>query len=298
MSFNPDARIDASRVRRRRGGAAVGGVTLAGGLGLVALLLLSNWIGVDLTGLAGALDGGSRTVSQSEAALEECASGADANASVDCRIAGAADSLDEYWGEFFAAQRVQYRSPTGIILFSGATGTACGPGQSGMGPFYCPSDETIYLDTAFFDELGALVGVELGPLAQLYVVGHEWAHHVQQVGGIMHGLDLADTGVDSDTVRLELQADCFAGAWLAGASQTTDQRGEPLLLEPTPAELANALLAAKVIGDDFLQAELGGAVAPEAWTHGSSESRVRWLERGYASGPEACTTFQTPVGEL
>lgn len=300
MTFNPNARIDPSRTRRRRGGAAAGGVTLAGGLGLVALLLLSNWLGVDLTGLAGAFDGASRSsVSQSEESLDACRTGADANADIDCRIAGAADSLDVYWSGFFANQGLEYRTVRGLYLFSGATGTACGTGQTGMGPFYCPGDESIYMDTAFFDALAAQARTEIGPLAQMYVVAHEWGHHIQNIGGIMQGLDLRDTGPGSDTVRLELQADCFAGAWIAAAATTTDDAGVPLLVEPTQAELEDALAAARIVGDDFIQREMGGGyVNPEAWTHGSSESRMRWLTTGTEQGAGACVTFDVPASEL
>lgn len=301
MTFNPNARIDPSRVRRRRGGAAAGGVTLAGGLGIVALLLLSNWIGIDLTGLAGAFDGSSRSsVGQAEESLDECRTGADANANIDCRIAGAADSLDEYWAGVFAQEGLEYRTVRGLYLFSGATGTACGTGQSGMGPFYCPGDESIYMDTAFFASLASQARAEIGPLAQMYVVAHEWGHHIQHISGIMSPeLDLRDTGPESDSVRLELQADCFAGSWVAAASSTTDASGVPLLVAPTRGEVEDALGAAKIVGDDFIQREMGGGyVNPEAWTHGSSESRMRWFTTGYEQGAGACETFGVPVSEL
>lgn len=168
-----------------------------------------------------------------------------------------------------------------------------------MGPFYCPGDESIYMDTAFFDELESMVRTELGPLAQLYVVAHEWGHHVQHIGGIMSGLDLRDTGEGSDSVRLELQADCFAGSWVAAASSTTDAAGVPLLVEPTPAEIADALGAAKVVGDDFIQREMGGGfVNPEAWSHGSSESRMRWFTTGLERGVGACDTFSVAASAL
>ena len=291
MTFNPNARIDPSRVRRRRG-VAVGGISIAGGLGVLALILVSNWIGIDLTGLAGAFDQGGSGAQQEEA-LDECRTGADANASIDCRIAGAADSLDEYWSGVFREQGLEYRTVEGLYLFSGATPTACGTGQTGMGPFYCPEDESIYMDTAFFDALEAEARTEIGPLAQMYVVAHEWGHHVQRIGGIMTSdLDLRDTGPESDSVRLELQADCFAGSWVAAASSTTDAAGVPLLVPPTTQELADALGAARIVGDDFIQREMGaGRVNPEAWTHGSSESRTRWFTTGYEQGMGACTTF-------
>ena len=298
MTFNENANIDPSRVRRRRGGK-IAGASIGGGLGLVAIVLLSQFLGVDLTPLVGGLTGGGVSSSQEESQLEGCTTGAEANASLDCRIAGTADSLDTYWSAALPELGVAYRTVDGVILFEGATGTACGTGTSAMGPFYCPGDETIYMDTAFFGELRSRFGASGGPLAEMYVVAHEWGHHVQHIAGIMDGLDLRDTGPDSDGVRLELQADCFAGAWAGAATEIVDERGVTFLEPLTEAQVRDALSAAAAVGDDHIQESLGGGqVNPETWTHGSSESRQRWFTTGYERGPEACDTFDVPASAL
>ncbi|MET0956153.1 MAG: neutral zinc metallopeptidase, partial [Cryobacterium sp.] len=224
MTFNDDAKYSGKGVRKsgRRTGLAVGG----GGLGLVAIVLLSQLLGVDLTGLVG---GGTAGTSQGEdTALTNCETGADANADVECRVGLTRDSLEDYWSEQAPAMGIGYVSPT-IHLFGGSVDTGCGGATSAVGPFYCPADQQIYLDTAFYDELRTQFGATAGPLSQLYVVGHEWGHHIQNLAGTFATADTSQTGPASDAVRLEVQADCFAGAWLGAAAQTTDASGTPLL---------------------------------------------------------------------
>jgi len=301
MTFDDDARIDTSHVRRRGRGAAIGaGVGGVGLLGIV-LLILGPLLGVDLSGLVGGLTGGQGTTTGTTAGggeeLTECASGAAANASVDCRIVGTADSLDTYWSATLPDFDVAYRS-TGVVLFTGATDTACGGATSDIGPFYCPADETIYVDTDFFDELRSRFGASGGPLAEMYVIAHEWGHHIQNVAGIMNGLDLESTGPDSDGVRLELQADCFAGAWVGAAPTILDASGTPFLEPVTDAEIGDALSAAAAVGDDRIQSALGGGVHEETWTHGSSQSRQRWFIAGMEGGPQACNTFEVAGSQL
>lgn len=284
MTFNDNARIDTSKVRRRgrTTGIAVGG----GGLLVVGLFLLSQLLGVDLTGLAG---GGGQQQGPDQS-IGEC-TGLDANADLDCRIAGAADSLDTYWSEELPTFGAEYRT-TGIVLFEGSVDTACGGATSAVGPFYCPPDETIYIDTSFYDELQSRFGSSGGPLAQMYVVAHEWGHHIQNITGIMDGLNLQDTGPASDAVRLELQADCFAGAWVGAAPQLRDDQGVAFLEPVTQQQIADALSAASAVGDDRIQESTTGQVTPEAWTHGSSEQRQRWFVAGLEGGPNACSTFE------
>ena len=207
---------------------------------------------------------------------------------------GAAASLEVFWDDTLK----DGATPTSIQLFTGGTETGCGSASSAVGPFYCPRDQIIYVDTAFFDQLRQQFGSSGGPLAQLYVVGHEWGHHIQNITGIMDGLNLQDSGPTSDGVRLELQADCFAGAWIAGASQTLDDNGVPFLQPPTDAELRDALSAAAAVGDDNIQEQTQGQVQPETWTHGSSESRQKWFGIGYQQGASACDTFGASAGEL
>lgn len=291
MTFNDNATIDTSKVRRRRTvGIAAGG----GGLLVVGLFILSQLLGVDLTGLAGGA-GGTGGTSQDES-IGVCR-GADANADLDCRIAGAADSLDTYWADTLPQFGVDYR-PTSVVLFTGQTSTGCGGATSAVGPFYCPPDETIYIDTDFYAELQSRFGSSGGPLAQMYVVAHEWGHHIQNITGIMNGLDVQTTGPTSDAVRLELQADCFAGAWVGAASTVEDAAGVTFLEPVTDAQVRDALSAASAVGDDRIQSSTTGQVNPEAWTHGSSDMRQRWFLAGLNGGPNACNTFDVAGSDL
>ena len=293
MTFNDDAKYSGKGVRKsgRRTGLAVGG----GGLGLVAIVLLSQLLGVDLTGLVG---GGTAGTSQGEdTALTNCETGADANVDVECRVGLTRDSLEDYWSEQAPAMGIGYSSPT-IRLFGGSVDTGCGGATSAVGPFYCPADQQIYLDTAFYDELRTQFGATAGPLSQLYVVGHEWGHHIQNLAGTFATADTSQTGPTSDAVRLEVQADCFAGAWLGAAAQTTDASGTPLLDPITDAQVADALNAASAIGDDRIQEKTQGQVNPETWTHGSGEMRQKWFQTGYSNGAEACDTFAVADTEL
>lgn len=294
MTFNDDAKINPDRVSRRgrNTGIAVGG----GGLLVVGLVVLSQLLGVDLTGLAPLIEGGTAGNEQGETPTE-CDTGADANASLDCRIAGAADSLDTYWADTLPGFGGAYHS-TSIVLFSGQTSTGCGAATSAVGPFYCPADETIYVDTAFYDDLRTRFGSSGGPLAEMYVIAHEWGHHIQNISGIMNGLDLQDSGPASDGVRLELQADCFAGAWVGAAPTIKDENGVSFLEPVTETQIRDALSAASAVGDDRIQQATQGQVTPETWTHGSSESRQKWFLVGAQHGPGACTTFDVAGSEL
>lgn len=289
MTFNDDARINPDKVSRRgrNTGIAVGG---GGGLLALGLFIASQFLGVDLTGLAsggGATDGSQ----QPGETLAQCTTGEAANTDIDCRIAGAADSLDTYWADALPALGQTYRT-TDVVLFTGETDTGCGGATSASGPFYCPADELIYIDTAFYDDLRTRFGSSGGPLAEMYVVAHEWGHHIQNSTGIMEGLDRQGTGPASDSVRLELQADCFAGSWVGAASEIRSESGAPFLEPVTDAQIADALSAASAVGDDRIQQSQGGSVSPESWTHGSSEARQRWFTTGLNGGPDACNTFE------
>ena len=293
MTFNDDAKYSGKGVRKsgRRTGLAVGG----GGIGLVAIVLLSQLLGVDLSGLVG---GGTDSSSQSEGtALTNCETGADANENVECRVGFTRDSLDDYWSEQAPAMGISYASPV-INLFTDGVDTGCGAATSAVGPFYCPADQQIYLDTAFYDTLRTQFDATAGPLSQLYVVGHEWGHHIQNLAGTFASADTSQTGPTSDAVRLEVQADCFAGAWLGSATETEDAEGNRLLDPITDAQIADALNAASAIGDDRIQEKTQGQVNPESWTHGSSEQRQKWFQAGYTVGAEACDTFAVADAEL
>lgn len=281
MTFNEGSDISKGRISRR----AKGGIAIGGGAGVVGLIvvLVSVFTGVDLTSFVG----GGGTTGGDESSLEQCQTGQDANTDLDCRMKGAAAFLDDYWSAQFESG---YR-PSQLVLFAGSTGTGCGGASSAVGPFYCPPDETIYLDTSFFDELRDRFGSSGGPAAQLYVIAHEWGHHIQNISGRMDGLDTSETGPTSDGVRLELQADCYAGAALGAAETTTDDEGVPFLAPLSDAEWADALSAASAVGDDHIQEQTQGQVTPETWTHGSSEQRQRWFQAGRSGGWQACDTF-------
>lgn len=279
MTFNEGSDISGGRVSRRgrNTGIALGG----GGLGILAIFLISQFLGVDLSGL---VDPGAAPGPVQETSLDQCKTGEDANEDLDCRMKASAASLEEFWDA-----TLDNATPTQIVLFSGGVDTGCGGASSAVGPFYCPRDQVIYVDTAFFDQLRDQFGSSGGPLAQLYVVGHEWGHHIQNITGIMDEANLQTTGPTSDGVRLELQADCFAGAWIADA---------PFLDEPTDAQIRDALSAASAVGDDNIQEQTQGQVQPETWTHGSSDSRQKWFLIGFKQGASACDTFGASAGEL
>jgi predicted metalloprotease len=195
-------------------------------------------------------------------------------------------STEDTWSSIFAANGRRYELPT-LVLFTDATPTACGEGSEAQGPFYCPLDRKVYLDLGFFDELSRRFGAP-GDFARAYVVAHEVGHHVQQQLGVSDKVSALQQRVSREeanqlSVRLELQADCYAGVWGNRGAQTG-------LVEPGDAEAG--LRAAAAIGDDRLQRMATGRIQPESFTHGSSEQRVEWLKRGLESGdPKSCDTF-------
>ena len=263
--------------RRGRGPAmAVGGL---GGAGLVVFLLLVL-LGGD-PGDLGTLADQLQPAAPAGTATDEFA-GRDAYEVFAATVLG---SANDTWRGFFAGSGLEYREPT-LVLFRGRTDSACGGATSAVGPHYCPLDETIYLDETFFDELQDRFGARGGDVAEAYVIAHEVAHHVQHLTGTMDWIRdrqrANPAAANKLSVALELQADCYAGVWAASLDEG--------VLEP--GEIAEALDAAAAVGDDRIQARVQGQVNPETWTHGSSEQRVDWLERGYATAdPNACETF-------
>ena len=196
---------------------------------------------------------------------------------------------EQTWGEIFAANGRTYEQP-GLVLFSGAVESDCGFAQAAVGPFYCPLDHKAYIDLSFYEELKSRFGAP-GDFAQAYVIAHEIGHHVQTLLGVSERNMAArqrasQAEANALSVRQELQADCFAGIWAHSADRSRQ------LLEA--GDIEEGLNAASAIGDDRLQRQTGGAASPESFTHGSSEQRVRWFQRGYESGSlEACDTFAT-----
>jgi hypothetical protein len=276
--------------RRDEGPASAG----MGGAPVALLFWLFSRFGIPgvvVGGLAlyflGQFGGGSS--SSPEAPAEHRASGTQQDADRDAVsfVSWVLDDVQKSWGERFAATGKRY-TPARMTLFSGSINSACGMGERAMGPFYCPGDRKVYLDLAFYRDLRGRFGAT-GDLAQAYVVAHEVGHHVQHLLGIDQRTQSLPRqrlqGEQGASVRLELQADCFAGMW----ANSTEQRK---LLESGDVE--GALKAAASIGDDQLQREATGTVQPEKWTHGSAAERARWFRRGYESGTlEACDTFET-----
>lgn len=198
-----------------------------------------------------------------------------------------ATNVDDVWRPIFQQSGRTYRPPAAVVLYTQSTGTGCGLGQSAMGPFYCPTDQKVYLDLSFWQELGGRFGAS-GDAAKAYVIAHEIGHHVQhQLGADQRARRMGAQGAESGSVRLELQADCYAGVWVAHAAQVS---GGQVALEPSDIE--DGLRAAAAVGDDALQQKATGRVAPDSFTHGSSAQRVRWFRTGVQSGdPAACDTF-------
>jgi predicted metalloprotease len=294
MVFKDDAKIDTSQVEDVRGSSRIPGGRMTmggGGLGLIAtivIILLQSGVlgggGGDLGSLSG-LDNiavGTPAADNSELA-SSCRTGADANANDDCRVVGYVNSVQAYWSSQFARAGESYEKAK-TRFFSGSVASGCGLATSESGPFYCPADGYVYIDLGFFSDLQTKFGARGGPTAQAYVIAHEYGHHIQDLLGIL-GRGTNEQGATGQSVRTELQADCFAGVWASHAVDTG-------YLEPlSKSAIADALDAAAAVGDDRIQAEYQGEITPDTWTHGSSEQRQRWFSTGYESGsPSSCDT--------
>ncbi|WP_314093774.1 neutral zinc metallopeptidase [Microbacterium foliorum] len=291
MTFNPDADVSGNTARRRGRGAVVAGAGGVGLLGLIALIA-GPLLGIDLTGLlggTGTTGGGSEP--EGGSVIENCLTGEDANEDVDCRVASAQLALDGFWED-----RIDQYRPPQLIIVDGATSTACGTASNAVGPFYCPPEETVYVDPTFFDLMQQQFGASAGDLAQLYIVGHEWGHHIQYITGVMDRYPNNGTGPDSNGVRIELQADCYAGAWIGRMTEEKDKNGVPYLQSPTEAEITDALNAANTVGDDNIQQQSSGSVNPESFTHGTSAQRQGWFASGYKYGLDVCADPLTVSG--
>jgi uncharacterized protein len=291
MRFRKGARLDRSQVEDYRGRRMAGGGGLAlGGGGIVTLLVVlalvllgGNPLGGEGGGLGDLVDV-TQSTQEPAAQLEHCQTGEDANQHDDCRILAVVNSVQEYW-----SGALRGYEPTPTRFFTDAISTGCGNATSAVGPFYCPRDRRVYIDLGFFDELHSRFGAS-GDLAQAYVIAHEYGHHVQNLTGTLQRAQSGDTGPQSAAVRVELQADCYAGAWIGNAQRTGQ------IEEITRTDIQEALGAAQAIGDDRIQERVQGRVTPESWTHGSAEQRQSWLARGIETrNPNACDTFQGRV---
>jgi uncharacterized protein len=278
MRFRPGAKLDSGQVRDRRGGGGGRGVAVGGGVGTILVVVVLALLGVDVP-----VGGGGPDVSleNGQELSASCKSGADANQKEDCRIVGVVNSVQAYWSQHVDGY---HEAPTNF--FTGSTQTGCGGASSAVGPFYCPADQQVYIDLAFYDDLRSRFGASGGPFAEAYVIAHEYGHHVQHLVGTDQKVGRDREGETSGSVRLELQADCYAGVWAANAVETG------FIEDLTDQDIADGLDAAAAVGDDRIQQRSSGRVDPESWTHGSSASRQKWFNTGYRAGdPRSCDTF-------
>ncbi|MET4001851.1 putative metalloprotease [Arthrobacter sp. UYCu511] len=302
MTFNEGARLDPSQGEDRRGrGSTAGkgrGAKVGLGLGGGIVVLIGALLGINpdlLTALIGDTGNQPAIEASNGSALESCRTGQDANERLDCRILGTANSLNSFWPGYLDQYGVGYSLPK-TVIFSGSVSTACGAASSAVGPFYCPGDNNAYFDPDFFAQLETQFGSSGGPLAQEYVVAHEFGHHIQNLTGTIGKAQQGPKGSQSAAVRTELQADCYAGIWMRYASsQPAPGSNQPFLKPLTQNDLNDALSAASSVGDDRIQKAATGRTNPESWTHGSSEQRQKWLYTGYQSTDmAACDTFSVP----
>jgi uncharacterized protein len=273
------------------GGGFGGGMPRIGGrgigIGTIVIALVGGWIlGINPLTLLGALGGGAV---MEPAAPQAPAQRPPADDKVAAFVSTVLASTEDVWAQQFRAAGGAYQAP-GMVLFSGATRTACGQGQAAMGPFYCPADQKVYIDLGFFNTLAKRLGAP-GDFAQAYVVAHEVGHHVQRQLGITAKVDgmrgrVPEAQMNALSVRLELQADCLAGVWAHHS-----QKAKAWL---DPGDIEEGLNAASRIGDDTLQRQSQGVVVPESFTHGSSAQRMSWFKTGLSSGSMAsCNTFES-----
>jgi predicted metalloprotease len=294
MTFNEGMRIDTSNASSSGGGGGGGRIAIGGGVGGLLIVVVALFLGVDpgtvlpQNGTSGYDSQGAQTPGFD---LSQCKTGKDANDILGCRIVATGNSVDGVW-----AQLLQGYTPPKIRLFSEQVQTACGPATTDVGPFYCPGDKTAYFDTAFFDILVKQFGSSSGKLAQEYVVAHEFGHHVQDLQGTIGRAQQGPGGAEGNSVRTELQADCYGGIWAHYAAITKQKGTDVTFLEPlTDKDIEDALSAAASVGDDRIQKSSTGRVNPESWTHGSSAARQYWFTEGYRTGdPNKCDTFSTP----
>jgi len=271
-----------SNIEDRRGARATPRL-VGGGIGTIVLVLVAMYFGVDPTPLLQTMQQApSASTSRSQPSSEDLKN--DPLADMVYVVVG---DTEDVWKEIFAGQGRRYKEPT-LVLFSGATSSACGVGQAAMGPFYCPADQQVYIDLSFYDQMRNRFKAP-GDFAQAYVIAHEIGHHVQNllgVSGQVHSMKQRVSQVEGNalSVRLELQADCLAGVWANHADKARN------IIED--GDIDEALNAASAIGDDTLQRQSRGTVVPESFTHGTAKQRQRWFRVGLQSGnADACDTF-------
>ncbi|MEJ7705996.1 MAG: neutral zinc metallopeptidase [Nocardioidaceae bacterium] len=307
MKFNSKARLDRSQVQDRRGtrstgggfpgpggsgGGLPGGMPVGGGIGGIILMVIIFFVASQCGGGVPGLGGGSGDTQ--DATSDQCLTGADTDEQ-DCRVLASVNSIQAFWEEALPDQAGVDYETVQYVTFSGGTESQCGQASSAMGPFYCPVDRLVYVDLTFFEDmLVGQLGGSGGDFAEAYVMAHEYGHHVQDLLGTLSKAQSGGAGPTSGSVRVELQADCFAGVWGNHATTVENADGEVLIEDLTDEDISEAIDAATAVGDDRIQQRSGGQVDEESWTHGSAEQRVRWFQTGYEAGDiSACDTFAT-----
>jgi predicted metalloprotease len=299
MELNENARIDTSQIDDERssggrGGGGIGGLPIGGGglAGIVVTVLVAlvgGYFGINtMTG-----DSGTQTGDNTQLA-QKCAQ-PDALEQLDCRNTLYVNSIQDYWADALPADFGEPYRPAQTDFFANRVRTGCGTADSGVGPFYCPADDRVYIDLTFYEVLARQLGAP-GEFAQPYVLAHEYGHHVQDLLGTeaaMRRQQQRDPDqANALSVKLELQADCYAGAWAKNATGTDDASGQKIFKSITAQDIQEGLDTASRIGDDTLQKRGGGTINPAEFTHGSSAQRQEWFSNGYNSGsPKSCDTF-------
>lgn len=301
MTFRESGNLDTSGVSGGGSGGRGRGVAIGGGIGGLVITVVALLLGVDLDQLGPEQPAGGGTAGQGSSASREideriaACTLAKANSDTICRIVATTESLEDVWSAQFPAQTggQRYIQPH-TNIFAGSIDTGCGAATSAVGPFYCPADNEVYIDPSFYDRvLVQQLGGSDAPSSQMYVLAHEFGHHIQTLLGDIRRSQQDPQGESSGAVRVELQADCYAGIWAHHATTTPAPGGqEPLLERLTDEDIDAIIRSAEAIGDDHIQKMGGGRVDPDSWTHGSSQMRRDWFTAGYRSGSmKACNTF-------
>jgi predicted metalloprotease len=304
MRFNPKARIDQSQIDDRgSGGSSAGGLGAGmklpfpsgggGKIGLGTIVVVIIYVLISTVSGNNPIPGtGDGSPASDSTTTTSCKTGADANKFQDCAIDLITNSVQNYWAQTYEQQVAQPYQDIKTVKFSGQTSSGCGVASAALGPFYCPNDKRVYIDTSFMDEmLEGQLGAKGGPFALAYVIAHEYGHYIEDQLGVL-GQVRTQQGPKSDSVKVELMADCLAGMWAKDAQKTTDEDGNRIIEDLTQDDINRAIDAAQAVGDDRIQKQSSGRVNPEAWTHGSSEQRVHWFNVGLKQGSlQACDTF-------
>jgi hypothetical protein len=282
VQYRSGANLDSSQMGS--GGGRRGTTVALGGGAAILVAIVAMLFGLNPSDLLGGTTAGTPTTAGTNQ-FEHCKTVTDISTDRDCRFVAYTNSIQAYWAKAYSGYQ-----QTQTQVFDGQIATGCGTATAEVGPFYCPADKIVYLERTFFDEmLKGQLGAKGGDAAEAYVIAHEYGHHISDLTGTLtQAQSIKDTGPKSAQVRLELQADCYAGVWLANASKDPTSPIEAV----TADDVNRAVDAAKAVGDDRIQMRSSGQVSPESWTHGSSAMRRKWLAVGFNSGdPNKCDTF-------